>query len=551
MSALPAIAGGRRGRAIAAVAALSLGQAGAAGAAAFATRDVFAALATPGSAGAGQDVAVATIALSGAAIAACRVGERLVAERVGQDYAAALRLEIFGHLSRLPARRLAERRAGGLALRCAGDLAAIRGWVSLGVARLLSAGIVLPAALAAVALIEPALGLAAAVPMAAGLGAMALVGWRFRAAHGRLRRERARLAGSMTERVLEAPALRLMGRAGLEAKALARRSARMIAAAGARARGGALMRAVPDAVSGTAAAAILALALGGAAGGAETAGALAALALSIQPLRDLAAVWDRRQTYLAARDRCRALLAEPAPPAGQRSAPRLARGRPARLAFRGVRAGPFRGLEASAGRGERIAVLGPNGSGKSTLLALAAGLESPDRGRVLVDGRPVQTLDDRARARGLCHVGARSPILAGSLRRALTMGAAGRRRLDDAAIADMARRFGLDPAIARLGGLSGRVASGGANLSAGEARRLVLARAALSGAGLLLLDEPDDALDAEAPALVATLLESTGATVLIATHDPRIAALAGRCWRIGRDGRLCDDGGDDPRGEAA
>ncbi|MEM6357840.1 MAG: hypothetical protein AAF844_19450, partial [Pseudomonadota bacterium] len=122
MSRLPPIATGARARSIAAVAALSLGQAISAGAAAFATRHVFAGLSLPSG-----DVPIAAlgmIAFAGLAIAACRAREALVAERIGQHYAAELREKLFGHLSRLPARTLAERRSGGLALRFVGDLTA-------------------------------------------------------------------------------------------------------------------------------------------------------------------------------------------------------------------------------------------------------------------------------------------------------------------------------------------------------------------------------------------------------------------------------------------
>ena len=466
MTRMPAIASGPRRRGLAALALLALARAGAAGAAAFATRAAFATFGAPG---AGPPLGpLAVIALSGAAIAGLRVAERVVAERIGQDYAAELRLRLFSHLSRLPVRAVAGRRAGGLALRVVGDFAAVRGWVSLGIARLVSAAILLPAAATAIVLIHPLLGLAAGVPVALGLAAMALLGARFGAAHRRLRARRAGLAAEMGERIPLAPELRLMGRMPRERPALARRTGRMVRAAVARARGAASLRAVPDAVAGMAGAAVLATALTGRAGPAETAGALAALALMVQPMRELAGVRNRRRAWRAARDRILRLLAFapmarlPAPSGTRQRTP----GEPPMLTFERVTAPPLLRFEATAPRGRRVAILGPNGAGKSALLALAAGLEAPRHGAVRLDGRRATRLADAERAARLCHVGARSPILAGSLRRALTMGAV--RRPCDTAVALTARGFGLGAVLDRLGGLGGRVAEGGAHSLGGR-----------------------------------------------------------------------------------
>lgn len=140
-------------------------------------------------------------------------------------------------------------------------------------------------------------------------------------------------------------------------------------------------------------------------------------------------------------------------------------------------------------------------------------------------------------------VGARSPILAGSLRRALTMGAA--RRTDDAAILEQAEAFGLKDVIERLGGLDGRVAEAGRNLSSGEVRRVLLTRAALSESRLVLLDEPDDSLDVDGPALVEQLTRQCDATTLVITHNPLLAWRMDQLWFIDR-GRIIEAG---PPGE--
>jgi len=233
MSRLPRVAGEGRGRSIALVAVLALGQAAAAGMAAFATRDVFAAFRDD--AVSLPVLALAMVAAAGLAIALFRVFERVVAERVGQNYTASLRLKLFAHLTEMSARDVADRRSGGLAMRFVGDLAAVRGWVSLGIARLISASIVLPAATAVLFLLDPRLGVAAAVPIAIGLAVMALAGPRLGPAHKRLRARRARLAADMSERIPHAPELRLLGRIRTEKAHLLRRTEKLIASALARA----------------------------------------------------------------------------------------------------------------------------------------------------------------------------------------------------------------------------------------------------------------------------------------------------------------------------
>lgn len=537
MSHLPRIAAGGRGRSIALVAALALGQAAAAGAAAFATRDVFLALrSVPQELPLG---ALTLIALAGVAIAVLRVMERVVAERVGQDYAASLRLKLFTHLTRMSARDVADRRSGALAMRFVGDLAAVRAWVSLGTARLVSASIVLPMAGGVIFLLDPGLGWAGVLPITLGLLAMALAGPRLGTAHRRLRARRARLAVDMSERIPHAPELRLLGRIDTERRHLLRRTEKLVAAALTRARGAAVLRAIPDTVSGVAAASILLVALRSGAPAAEVAGALAALGLMVQPIRDLAGVWDRHRAWVAARSKCNSLLAVPRLTRPPDRSPEPLPNEPLPLRFHAVSGGRLDGIDIEAPGGKKIAIVGGNGAGKSTLLALAAGLEQPCEGWVSLGERDPGSLGAAERRQAIAFVGTRSPILAGSLRRALTMGVA--QRPSDAEILAQAEAFGLKAVIDRLGGLDGRLAEGGRNLSAGEARRLLLVRAALSAPRIMLLDEPDEALDADGPGLVDDLVRRCDATTLIVTHNLALAQRMDLIWYV-EGGRIVEAG---------
>ena len=536
-SRLPRIFGGGRKISILLVAVLALGQGIAAGVAAFATRDVFAAF--RGHEDYLPSLALSLIVLAGLAIASLRIGERLIAERVGQDYAASLRLKLFKHLSRMSARSVSERRKGALAMRFVGDLASVRGWVSLGVARLISAAILLPVAGAVLYLLNPQLAMAAAVPIVLGLIAMALIGPSLGPAHKRLRARRARLAADMSERVPHAPELRLLGRSEIETAHLRRRTEKLVASALERARGAAILSAIPDVISGLAAAAVFWTALKTGASGPDAAGAMAAVGLLIQPIRDLAGVWDRHRAWIAARDKCNATLSAPKLDLSSRKSATPLPEAPCSLRFEAVSAGLLEEVSITAQPGQKIAIVGGNGAGKSTLLGLAAGLEQPDEGAVMLGDRAPVGLSARERRRVLALVGKESPILAGSLRRALTMGVA--QRPDDGEILELAEEFGLGEAIERLGGLDGKVSEAGRNLSAGEVRRLLLIRAALSKPGLMLLDEPDDALDTDGPELVENLIRGSDATALVITHNLAVARRMDLIWFI-EDGRITEIG---------
>jgi ABC-type transport system involved in cytochrome bd biosynthesis fused ATPase/permease subunit len=101
---------------------------------------------------------------------------------------------------------------------------------------------------------------------------------------------------------------------------------------------------------------------------------------------------------------------------------------------------------------------------------------------------------------------------------------------DDDTILRCAQSYGLGDVLGRLGGLSGKVAEAGRNLSAGEIRRVLLTRAALSPSSLLLLDEPDDALDTDGIELVEKLIFNTPATTLLVTHNRELATKMDEMW---------------------
>lgn len=544
MNTLPALSAPPYRRRLGGLAMLALLRAIAAGTIAVSTRDVFLALSSASVDAPLASPSLVVIAVAGIAIALLRWWEQVEAEHLGQDYAAELRRLLFAHVAHLPAGKLARRRNGGLSLRFVGDLTAVRAWVAQGVARGISAGIVIPVLILVLFHLDARVALGVVIPLGAGLLLMLALGPLLLEAHRLLRQRRGRLAVDMSERLPAAPHLRHLGRLDQEQARLARRSDDMIDASLRRQRRSALIKSVPDAFAGVAVAAGLWVALTTDLPGAVAAGVLAATGMMVTQMRETAGVWDRYCAWRAAKARCEALLALSAVsrPGGKGATKASAQGRggsseaqssvedaaqreshgvarPLGLRFRAVCHAGLGPLSFDVPPGAKIGILGDNGSGKSTLLRLAAGLDAPDSGQVETYG-PLEDEGMVTREPGrVMLLGPDSPVLAGSVRKALTLGVRPRPR--DTVIWRVARRYGLKPLIERLGGLDGSVAEGGRNLSGGEHRRILIARAALSDPDLLLLDEPDDALDEVGRRMIRRFVRESRATVLYVTHDPK------------------------------
>ena len=207
-------------------------------------------------------------------------------------------------------------------------------------------------------------------------------------------------------------------------------------------------------------------------------------------------------------------------------------------------AGPvevLRGITLTVERGESVGLIGPSGSGKSSLLMLMGGLERPTAGTVRALGHDLGAMDEDALARfrrGSMGVVFQSfhliPTMTALENVALPLELAGAADAFDRAEAEL-----------RAVGLGHRLDHVPAQLSGGEQQRVALARAVVSRPEILLADEPTGNLDAANGAAVMDLLfdlrDRHGATLIMVTHAPELAA---RCDRVVRllDGRIAADG---------
>lgn len=258
-----------------------------------------------------------------------------------------------------------------------------------------------------------------------------------------------------------------------------------------------------------------------------------------EPLRDLSAVWHDRAAGEAALDALGRMAVTPASPLmvekSQNSRPVLHA--PAigieNVRFRyGASSEPvFDDFNLDIAPGEHVALLAPSGGGKSTLLALLAGFAAPERGRVLIGGRQLTMASAGDLHRRMAWIGQQPHVFAGTLLANVRLG---RDDVDREQALDALRIAGLGSVWENRG--VALIGEHGVGLSGGEASRLALARiAAKPEADLILADEPTAHLDSgTAAAITDTLLTlATGRTLIVATHDPVLAARMDRIVDLG------------------
>jgi ABC-type lipoprotein export system ATPase subunit len=202
------------------------------------------------------------------------------------------------------------------------------------------------------------------------------------------------------------------------------------------------------------------------------------------------------------------------------------------------------GVSLKADSGEFIAIMGASGSGKSTLLNAIGGLDHPTRGRIVVGGDEVTALDER----GLSAYRRRQVGFVFQKFNLLGMYTAVENveyPLLFAGVAERDRRARADRALAAVG-LADRRGHKPSELSGGQQQRVAVARAIVHDPPILLADEPTGNLDSQTGAEIMALLAAlctSGRTILMVTHDGRVASYAHRLVRM-QDGKVVNQGPD-------
>jgi len=192
----------------------------------------------------------------------------------------------------------------------------------------------------------------------------------------------------------------------------------------------------------------------------------------------------------------------------------------------------FTHLDLRVEPGETVALIGPSGGGKSTILAMLLRLADPDAGRMNCCGVDLTTVDPAEWRKRIAWVPQRPTIFSETIAAniALLDPDADRKTIERAAAS-----AGLTGMIEALpDGLETIVGQGGRRLSAGQAQRIAIARAFVSSAPLLILDEPTAHLDAANEQLVADGLEklAKGRTAVVVSHRSMPTVAADRVLRL-------------------
>lgn len=480
------------------------------------------------------------LAVGIAASALLRRRERVDAERLGQHYVRSIRRRLYGRLLTGNPRELNKRRKGALLLKFVGDLSSLRRWVSLGIARLLVAGVSVAIALSALAwMYWPFAVAVSAILIAAG----AWVLWKsagLRVAITEARRCQANLSANVSEKLSSVVTVQAFGQIARERRFMHRQSSRLMQASVEKAGRVGSMRGVIEFASGACVVSVLALAYLAPPSG-LSAGMIAAVISIIgfltPPLKELGRVQEYWLAAQVARENLEAV---------SRQVPKLRDRRKAEpmslqeghIRLDGVSQGRvLRRVTAEASGGSRVALTGANGSGKSTLLGLIGRLFDPDRGRIMIDGQDVSRVQLSSVRRRIAYVGADIPLIRGSLRKNLCYGV-------DSVSPEFLQRIlsdcELDELIARIpGGLEGRIVENGANLSQGERVRVALARALLTQPGILLLDEADAHLDMQAVRALDKVVRGFSGTLVMTTHRRSALRVCDTFWHL-QDGGLIE-----------
>jgi ABC-type multidrug transport system fused ATPase/permease subunit len=500
--------------------------------------------------------------LAGAALGGAR---DYLLQRTAEGLVLTTRRRLARHLLHLPIAEYDQRRTGDLLSRVGADTTLLRAVVTSGLFEIVTGAVMVAGATVAMLVLDPLLFGVALIGLGLGLSVAVTVSRRVR---GLSEQAQARL-GEMTsavERAISAARTIRASRAEDREAAGVGDSAGEAYAAGMRvARLQALVE--PASTAAIQGAFLLVLGVGGArvAAGAISVGDLVAFILFlfflVMPLGQALHAYTQLQTGLGALQRIEEILDLPAETAGDpttipdsvRAGPDSVRAGPAiafeRVTFAYPGGEPvLRDVSFAVPHGSRIALVGPSGAGKSTILALIERFYEVTDGTISVSGTDVRDLPRDALRRRLGYVEQEAPVLAGTLRDNLLLTApdAGEARLvqalDEVNLGALTRRTPL--------GLDVQVGEGGVLLSGGERQRLAIARTLLSGAPILLLDEPTSNLDArnEAALRQAIATAAVERTLIIVAHrlstvvdsDQIVVLDQGRVVAVGPHAELLD-----------
>lgn len=488
-----------------------------------------------------------TLALAAIGLGWTRSRERILAEKLGQDYTQEIRLRLVR--AALDGSRRSS--LGATLTRASNDLSAIRNWVAQGTSPIAVGIPLLLGCTVVLAAIHPLLALGVLVPLLV-LGAVLL--WESRAAYvrsRRVRRERGRLAGHLADTLTATVAIRSAGGSDREVKRLAARSGKVVQAAVDRARVLGRIRGAATAATGVATATMIGCGMVTGLSSSSLAAALTVVGLLSGPVQDLGRVVEYRQTFRAARaaigpalSNREATAVNPSadPDEGSVGVDALASEGTADptanvdghvgLEVQGVRVGTVPGVLPAlyARDGDKIVVASHDRATTAAVLAALVGLDRPIAGQVRVSGRDILAWPSRERRKLLGFAAQGMRLERTTIRRAV------RYRHPEAAdqsVDELLSQVGLGERVAALPDAEDTLLrNGGEPLTTPDRARLLLARAVLGHPRLLVLDHLDAELGPGGRAMLRDLLHTYPGIVVLASDLPEALTNIDHYWNL-------------------
>lgn len=486
--------------------------------------------------GGGSAGLAAALVGAGAGLGLARVAERVVSEDLGQDYVREVRgLLITSALS--PGRSSS---LGVVVARTTNDLTAVKNWVSLGIAPIVSGVPLIVGVVVAMLLLTPVLAAVVVFTLLAFGGLVLGLSGPLRQRARKLRKVRGSMAGQITDTVTAAQAIRVSGGIDRELERIDKLSAKVSAAAHDRALVSGAMRG--GAASATAVMAVL-IAVAGVRFNAsipEVTTAVFIAGLLAAPVSDLGRVGEYRQNMRAAQAVLTPVIAQAhALQLGERRRKRERRrnrhrGHPGGLARGSVhvadlvdREGPLPELVAAPG--SRVLLAGRSVKRVTNVLAYLTGDRAGAQGWVAVDGRHVGDLPASERRRLVGFASRSVPLERGVVARVVRY----RRPDTTTPVDDLLERVGLLDRIKALpDGTSTTLRRGGEPLDVPDQALLRLARALVEDPPLLLLDHVDDQLGPEGKAKLREVLRDYPGAVILRSSDPTALLDCYDVWNV-------------------
>jgi len=481
--------------------------------------------------------------LTASLTALMRYGERVTAERLGQQYIYDARLALFDQLVAIAPWTLQKCSRGGHLLRFIGDLTALRQWVSQGLAILIVALVTAISALIALSFINAILAATVATVLLIGAAISLASGQKIHDRVKESRKFRARIAANINEKIAYLPVVQVFNQIRRERSRISKQSLRLKQAMINRAKIIGRLRGVTEASNGFATISVLFVGSYEVSQGQATPGMVVAsmsiLSMLLPSFRNLGRIYEYWHSYQVALERINVFMDTPELIIDQTGATKL-KVTQGKIDFHNINFGDiFNNLNGTVSGQTKLAIVGPNGAGKSTLINMLSRLIDPDSGDIFIDDQNIKhcTLSSIRQVIGI--VSTDLPLLRGSLERNLRYR---HRKASAKELEQICTLCGVDKVIAQLpNGLNTRIVDGGMNLSFGQRQRISLARALLGKPKILLLDEADANLDHNSKKLLDKVLASFPGTVIMITHNYDRVMQADKVWYLA-GGRIVESG---------